>query len=89
MFTKPDKQGGMKHTMASGIDQRILDTLRIIGEADIYALGDKLGIPARRVEEVCDSLVEEGYLEQTDRSEYRLAKSERKKRKGPHFIVRF
>ena len=74
--------------MASGIDRRIIETLRMIGEADIYELSHKLGMPTAYIEQVCDSLVEEGFLEQTDRYEYCLTKSERKKRKGVRFIVR-
>lgn len=74
--------------MASGIDRRIIETVRMIGEADIDVLSHKLGMPPAYMEEICDSLVEEGYLEQTDRYEYCLPKSERKKHKGVRFIVR-
>ena len=75
--------------MPRGIDQSILDIVHYVGDADIYSVAEKLRLPPDYIEEVCTSLVEAGCLERTDRWEYRLAKSEKRKRKGPGFVVRF
>ena len=75
--------------MPKGIDESILEILQFTREADIYTLSEKLRLPIDYIEEVCSSLVEEGCLEQTDRWGYALTKSERRKRKGPSFVIRF
>ena len=59
--------------MPYGIDRSVLDMFYMKKETDIGVISERFRITPDYARQICDCLVEAGYLEQIGGSEYRLA----------------